>query len=523
MSLESFLKRSQVAAKPAKSAAASGLSAPPLAQVMLLSAPAWDWRRTPTVTLMSVLLHLIALGLCGLIVLENPQLMEEIFTTLTEHEEIGDPIIERSMEVPQEVNDAPQENIFSRAATSNLEFESTGPVALNVSDGIPQVEKGASELPGPRGIQLGNETSGRMSADAKRAMLEKFGGNSASEAAVAAGLKWLVDHQMSNGSWSFEHSKHPGCRGQCSQNGFLKSCPHGATGLALLAFLGAGHTHQAGDYQKEVRRGLDFLLKTGKRSSDGSDSLDLRGFVVRNEGMYVQGLCTIALCECAAMTDDPRIRTAAQGAIEFIVKAQNPVDGGWRYFPRAPGDTSVVGWQVMALKSGYNAKLSFSNKVFKGAETFLDRAQTNRGSQYIYMPGNARRSPDPTETMTAVGLLCRMYLGWDRTNPRLASGVEYLDQVKPQPDNMYFNYYATQVMHHWGGDEWTRWNEVMRDQLIRTQHSQRDGHPAGSWDLADPHGDAGGRHYMTCLSLMTLEVYYRHLPLYNRNTLKVEF
>ena len=125
--------------------------------------------------------------------------------------------------------------------------------------------------------------------------------------------------------------------------------------------------------------------------------------------------------------------------------------------------------------------------------------------------------------MTAVGLLCRMYLGWNRRTPQLAVGVKYLDQVTPRPNDMYFNYYATQVMHHWGGEEWTRWNEAMRDQLVRTQHPPRIGHHAGRWDVADMHGNSGGRLYMTCLCTMTLEVYYRHLPLYDRENLKVDF
>jgi hypothetical protein len=237
--------------------------------------------------------------------------------------------------------------------------------------------------------------------------------------------------------------------------------------------------------------------------------------------MYVQGLCTIALCECAAMTKDPRVKKGAEGAIDFIVKAQNQADGGWRYRPGEPGDMSVVGWQVMALKSGYNAKLRLPSQVFKGADLFLRKAQTAGGSQYVYDP--AADKPPSTPTMTAVGLLCRMYLGWDRKNKKLAEGVEYLDKLKPMPNNMYYNYYATQVMHHWGGEEWNRWNEVMREQLIRTQHPLKDGHLAGSWDVADPHGGAGGRLYMTCLSIMTLEVYYRHLPMYSRETLKIEF
>ena len=163
-------------------------------------------------------------------------------------------------------------------------------------------------------------------------------------------------------------------------------------------------------------------------------------------------------------------------------------------FSRQPGDTSVVGWQVMALKSGNDAKLDVSKKAFKGAETFLDLVQSNRGTQYAYMPGGGRFS-EPRNSMTAVGLLCRMYLGWDRTNARLAGGVAHLDSAKPSPDDMYYNYYGTQVMHHWGGEEWTRWNDVMRDQLVNSQHHVRSGHQAGSWDVLDPHGGAGAALY----------------------------
>jgi hypothetical protein len=488
----------------------------PIAQSTVLSKRPWTSKSMPLVTAASLLLHAVVLGGLAMVVLKNPQLMEEIFTTVTDTEEVAEPIVEQSMLQPETVETS-TETVASQETTSNLQFETKGAIDLNISDGIPQIEASASNLPGLADIKMGSETSGRMSAVNRKTMIQKFGGNSASEASVASGMKWLTNHQMADGSWSFEHSKHPDCKGQCSQDGTFTACPTGATGLALLAFLGGGHTHQKGDYQKPVKRAIDFLLKSAVSTPAG---LDLRGKVTANEGMYVQGLCTIALCECSAMTKDTRVRKAAEGAIDFIVKAQNSKDGGWRYNPGDPGDTSVVGWQVMALKSGYNAKLKFPPQAFKGAEVFLKLAQAEGGSQYRYDP---QQKDPPSPSMTAVGLLCRMYLGWDQKNKKLAEGVEYLDKIRPQPNNMYFNYYATQVMHHWGGEEWTRWNEVMREQLVRTQHSLKDGHLAGSWDVADPHGGAGGRLYMTCLSVMTLEVYYRHLPMYSREHIKVEF
>ncbi len=486
-----------------------------------------DWKKQTLNLAISAGIHLLVLATCALVVFRTPRVLSEIFTTITEPEPSETPIIEQPI-MPEsgraQISDVDQTALPE--SLSNFQFETKGPIELNLGDTAPQIARdSSSDLSGLTDIKIGNETSGRMSVQAKKAMVAKFGGNSASEAAVASGMKWLMNHQLPDGSWSFEHSRHLDCKGKCSQDGQLTNCPTGATGLALLALLGGGHTHKSGDYQRNVKRGIDFLIKSGQVTPTG---LDFRGRVVSNEGMYVQGLCTIALSECAGMTKDSRVRKAAEGAIEFIVKAQNPREGGWRYqgSPDEPGDTSVVGWQVMALKSAQNAKLRFPPAAFERVQHFLDLAETDKGARYKYVPDTAELGSDndpPTPAMTAVGLLCRMYLGWDHKNKRLAEGVAYLDKVKPDPNNMYYNYYATQVMHHWGGEEWTRWNSVMRDRLIRTQHPQKDGHLAGSWDVSDPYGNAGGRLYMTCLSVMTLEVYYRHLPLYSREKIKVEF
>ncbi len=116
--------------------------------------------------------------------------------------------------------------------------------------------------------------------------------------------------------------------------------------------------------------------------------------------------------------------------------------------------------------------------------------------------------------MTAVGLLCRMYLGWKRDRPALKTGVEHLAGIGPSREDIYYDYYATQVLHHWGGPLWDQWNLKMREQLVESQIKEGPG--AGSWDVTDPHGYAGGRIYQTALSLLTLEVYYRHLPIYRR-------
>jgi hypothetical protein len=238
--------------------------------------------------------------------------------------------------------------------------------------------------------------------------------------------------------------------------------------------------------------------------------------------MYAQGLASIVLCEAWGLSKDPPLKQPAQFALNYISAAQHPQKGGWRYEYRpAEGDTSVVGWQVMALTSGRMSDLRVPTKTRQLATKFLDSVQDQGGAFYGYT------SPGRQPSTTAVGLLCRMYLGWDREHPGLEQGVAYLDQVGPSAENLYYNYYATQVMHHWGGPEWTRWNERLREQLVSTQ--DRNGHAAGSWSplnengtRRDPHGDAGGRLYATCLSILTLEVYYRHLPLYQRQAVESE-
>ncbi len=403
---------------------------------------------------------------------------------------------------------------WDRTALPNL----TG---LNKSKVEKRIASVMSTVPALAGIMFDNAVSGRTSPASRAALVRAMGGTPASEAAVADGLRWLANHQFPDGAWSFSHASHPECRQRCDQPGSMQGGGRpAATGLALLALLGSGHTHQNGEYQDEVKNGIDFLLKNARTQGQ---FMDLCPDVVANEKMYTHGLCTIALSELAAMTKDNRIKSAAKSAVAYIVAAQNPKTGGWRYVPfqaaKEPGDTSVVGWQIMALKSAKNAKIHFPDTTFKGAELFLNAVQEQGGSQYSY----EIISKSPSPSMTAAALLSRMYLGWDRKNKALQDGVKFLAATKPQPNNMYYNYYATQVMHHWGGEEWTEWNRVMRDQLIRTQKTDKNGHMHGSWNLADVHGDSGGRLYMTCLCLMTLEVYYRHLPIQRRDALKIDF
>lgn len=337
-------------------------------------------------------------------------------------------------------------------------------------------------------------------------MVTKEGGTTLTEAAVARGLRWLANHQSADGSWSLSgFRKAAGCN--CNGEGSYGGKSPG-TALAMLPFLGAGQSHLAGKYKGAVARGLRSMIDNQKE--DG----DLRAGSNGNEGMYTHGQATIVLCEAFAMTGDEELRIPAQRAVDFIVASQYR-DGGWRYTPGPPsqrGDTSVVGWQLMALQSARAASLTVPDKTWSMADLYLDSVQSRGGSQYSYQARGG-----PTEVMTAEALLCRLYLGWTKERPGLNQGVSWLATShlpSERQANIYYWYYGTQLLHHYGGPDWEDWNVRMRDILTNSQETS--GHAAGSWSPRGQHASPGGRIYMTSLSVCTLEVYYRHLPIFRQ-------
>jgi hypothetical protein len=177
----------------------------------------------------------------------------------------------------------------------------------------------------------------------------------------------------------------------------------------------------------------------------------------------------------------------------------------------------VVGWQLMALKSGHMAYLRIPPIVVQKAMHFLDSVAANSGANYGY------NKPGSGDATTAIGLLSRMYLGWKKDHPGLARGAKWISDQGPakSPANMYYNYYATQVMRHWEGDEWKKWNESMREWLVNSQ--VQEGPEAGSWYSNSRWGSRGGRLYYTAMATMILEVYYRHLPIYRQQSTEEAF
>jgi hypothetical protein len=472
-----------VASAPARAEPAPDGDEPPLVDLgsMLRESPPW---------LVSAVIHMAVMIIFGLMIVQAHN-TTDLLLDAGYSEDVGDPI-EDDLDTIQ--NEFQVDNTAILA--ENLPVVEDPLITPSIADitPMPAAPTGPTLAPTAIGIALTGREPGM-----KEAMLLSGGGTAQPEGAVALGLRWLAAQQQRSGMWRLDGPYPDGSQAANEES---------ATAMALLAFQGAGYT-PAGDGTKAftpvVRRGWSALLK--RMDEDGQ--FFKAGKTPGSHQLYTQAQCTIALCELYAMTGDAEYYDAAQKAVDYCVRIQSP-EGGWRYNPGSDSDMSVTGWFVMALQSARMAGIEVPSPVFEKFEQFLDSVARDNGARYA-----SQIQAGATLPRSAEGLLCRQYLGWPHDDPRLAAGVKYLLANKPawNKRNVYYWYYATQVLHHIEGKPWRAWNEEMRELL--PLHQEKRGRERGSWDpKGDRWGDAGGRLYVTCLSIYTLEVYYRHLPLY---------
>jgi hypothetical protein len=456
----------------------------------LEAAPAW---------LISAIVHMllvIILGLC----LVGTEGATDFMLSLSLQDDGGEDFQPGDVDMPIDLEEPPLEP-----------GDSAEPMELATED--PSEPSAAAPPIAALGLETMTEVpaiqialSGRT-AGMKDSLLRAYGGTSSTESAVTEALRWLARNQSSNSLWKLSG---PYSDGASPDN------PEAATAMALLAYQGAGYTPMSdrkGPFTSIVTRGWNALLK--RQNKDGSFFQEGSA----NGRLYTHALSTIALCELYGMTKDSQYRDAAQRAVNYCIKVQAP-EGGWRYQPGFDSDTSVTGWFVMALQSARMAGLEVDSPALGRIGDFLDTVAQDAGAQYSYVPGQGKKL-----SMTAEGLLCRQYLGWQRDDDRLRRGVEILTQNLPTVEggrtHVYYWYYAAQACHHMEGEPWRKWNYAMREVLPALQI--REGRERGSWDpnLDDTTGvGGGGRLFVTCLATYSLEVYYRHLPIYQLEALK---
>lgn len=371
-----------------------------------------------------------------------------------------------------------------------------GALAVNTNVTVPEFKPAPEALPQPQALAHRQEPI-------RKKNVEIMGGSATTEEAVANALNFLARCQEPDGRWTyFTGGPKPG------QN---KPSDHdmALTGLATLCFLATDATPaKAGPYQETVRKALAYLA--AQQKPDGG---------MRGEGdMYDHGMATLAMVEAAVMTNEDSYRQSALKAVRFTIAAQNPRTGGWRYHPGDDGDTSIFGWQVMSLYSIKHLDVKVPDATMWGALRWLDSVASRTPQRAL--SGYTDRIPQPA--MSAEAAFCRMLLGQKLSDAQQKELGEYLLHFEPGKgrndllgrDDFYTWYYTALCLAQLQNDSWASWNQKMQSRLLSLQN--KEGDLKGSWDPKDKHSRLGGRVYTTVLGTLTLEVYYRYLPVFAR-------
>lgn len=389
--------------------------------------------------------------------------------------------------------------VSSPQPSNNSSSKETTPQTANVS-----VKRGIEDVPDTYKARL-DPRRGEIAAEK--------GGSSEAQAAVDAGLAWLALAQSKDGRWDCDYwggGQEHKIAGS-DRYGAGAQADTGVTGLAILAFLGAGHTHQHGEYQATVAAGLSFLMR--EQRNNGSLAGEAKLFA----RMYCHGMASFALSEAYAITGDKRLLPAVRLAVNYIVAAQDPRGGGWRYQPGDAGDTSQLGWQVMALKSAELAGIKLPATTQAGVERFLRSVSSGvKGGLASYQPGRPANV-----AMTAEALVCRQFMAYEPTQAAVSEAADYLVTQLPSADrmNLYYYYYATLALYPLQDARWSAWNAALQKTLLETQRtagSDDRGSLTGSWDPDTVWGSHGGRAFTTAIATLSLEVYYRYAPTQER-------
>lgn len=372
--------------------------------------------------------------------------------------------------------------------------------ALNMTPSL--AEHGAQMALAAR---LGGGKLADRSSEARARAVGQGETTAAAEDALELALRWIAEHQHADGGWSFRLDDQLGpCKGQCQNerdNPDDAPIPRtAATGLAMLAFMGAGSTHQNGPYAEQVRRGLYYLQSQARETSLGTD--------LQNGSMYGHGIATLALAELFVLSGDEELREFVSGVTFFASGAQHP-SGGWGYLPAGPPDITLTAWHVVALKTAEQRGIRIPTTVIPQAKSYVATLANPLGNRFGY------RSPEPKLSTTAMGVLLQLYFGYLPGQTAIREALDYIAAEGPSPTNVYYNYYAMLALHHARHAERNRFATNLRDHLIQTQ--AKVGHELGSWNFKDRYGSVGGRLYTTAMCALILETPYRYEPLYDPN------
>jgi Family of unknown function (DUF6288) len=324
------------------------------------------------------------------------------------------------------------------------------------------------------------------------------------------GLQFLAASQSKDGTWqggdsgpAMKQGLENAARVEGSWAAEGKQGP-GVTALALLAFLASGEDANFGIYSGHIRKALRSLI----RHQDAKT-----GYI--GPSMYHHGFAMLALAEAYGTVDDrnlwpdekaPRsVGQALELAVRTAITAQksNPANA-WRYSPSGrDSDVSVTGAVIIGLLAARNAGIEVPDESIDKAIAYL-RSMTDTSGDVSY-ENLGNRISTSTARVAIVTLACAVARRKD-----LAEYKATLDYLKERirepvgPFGEYTLYYQAQALFQGDVNSWKKWNEILVRQLREAQ--QPDGSIRGRFNPA----------ISTSLSLLSLALNYRFLPIYER-------
>ena len=327
-------------------------------------------------------------------------------------------------------------------------------------------------------------------------------------------LEWLVAQQQSDGSWQFT-SGYPG----------------GATGAALLALLGSGHTPFSGTYKQEVCDGLKFLLSyqgpngslepaEGGSAPNGSNYAHLFAYLALAEAVILSEEAQSNGCDEGCDLTIAQLTQAGTQAQNFTVFVNQMSIVGWGdATPNGPGnggtgDVTQTSFALLCLlasqKAGFTENYNnFTDLRLMKVDEYLKSTghnlveDPNEGTSIHanYYYGDERFIPgQPQASNSALGLLARVVISKMNGANHSAYGAMPVEHkaVEVFFENasdasasceIYYLKPATFLAYLRGGDIWTKWNTALVSMLTETQN------PDGSWDFTGCMNTDGGQHH----------------------------
>jgi hypothetical protein len=326
----------------------------------------------------------------------------------------------------------------------------------------------------------------RCSKEDRLARLKDNGGSPECDEAVLKGLRWLKANQSSDGSWGTANKA-------------------AMTGLALLAYFGHCETPISEEFGESCLKAIVYLVDVGMKTK-GTLSANAKS----QPGVYEHAIATYAIGEAATFCKElkinvPNLMEVTEKAGQFIIDNQHD-NGGWAYsYVTGAGghtDTSIVGWQLQALKA-----CSHTGLKYKGMKSCVDKGLKYLVSMQAENGAFGYNGPGNRPGLTGVGVLCQQMWGEEKSKS-VRIGVKYMKEnfkLEWASADIYSHYYASQAMMQAGGSNWTEYNRTFRDELLKNQN------PDGSWKAPGHKMHGANPVYINTLCILMLEVYYRFL------------